>query len=57
MINPKPTPPKKHGKWCRFKKWFKNLFSFNYHDKNNAHASYDTNVIKNDINTMIYSNM
>ena len=50
-------PPKKHGRWCRFKKWFKNLFSFNYHDKNNAHASYDTNVIKNDINTMIYSNM
>lgn len=46
-----------HGRWCRFKKWFKNLFSFNYHDKNNAHASYDTNVIKNDINTMIYSNM
>ena len=57
MINPKPTPPKKHRWWCRFKKWFKNLFSFNYHDKNNAHASYDTNVIKNDINTMIYSNM
>lgn len=54
---PNHIPPKKHGRWCRFKKWFKNLFSFNYHDKNNAHASYDTNVIKNDINTMIYSNM
>ena len=61
-INPKFPTKKKvhkiiHGRWCRFKKWFKNLFSFNYHDKNNAHASYDTNVIKNDINTMIYSNM
>ena len=61
-INPNFPTKKKvhkiiHGRWCRFKKWFKNLFSFNYHDKNNAHASYDTNVIKNDINTMIYSNM
>ena len=46
-----------HGRWCRFKKWFKNLFSLNYHVNNNANASYDTDVIKNDMDTLMYSNM
>ena len=61
-INPNFPTKKKvhkiiHGRWCRFKKWFKNLFNFNYHNPKHEYASYDTNVIKNDINTLMYSNM
>lgn len=49
----KEVHKKTQGFWCKIK----SFFGFNHHDHNNAYASYDANVIKNDINTMIYSNM
>ena len=57
-INPDfPTSKKVHKKtqgfWCKIK----SFFGFNHHDHNNAYASYDTDVIKNGIDTLVHSNM
>lgn len=57
-INPNfPTSKKVHKKtqgfWCKIK----SFFGFNHNDHNNAYASYDTDVIKNGIDTLVHSNM